>query len=384
MKECIIEFKDLNDSSEFLNARAPNFMIWTIYIIVSILFSTLIWTWFSKMDVVVKAQGVVRPNTFVSSVLNVNEGVIDTLNFYEGKKVSQGELLYRINSKALEMQLNTINTLTPKTVTQLEMLKKLDESITTDTSLFKDDEVEYSNKYLAYKLKAEQLKLNYTRLKNKYDYEKSLDQSFTTQNKLKDMETESKYAEIAMQKEKSETLSGIKAEIASKENDVLRLKEQYNEIKSKLDLSRVTAPIEGVVQIVRNCNVGDYIPSGMEVLRIIPDESMLNVEMSVNNKDIGLLKPGQEVKYRIWALSYKEYGMLEGNILKISGDVTSDQRSQSLLFYKVAGSIPASKLVGSQGKEGFVKIGMICDASIVVRRKRILYVLLEKLNFMSS
>jgi multidrug efflux pump subunit AcrA (membrane-fusion protein) len=94
MKECILEFKDLTDSREMLDAKAPNFMVWSIYVILSILFGALLWMWFSKMDIVVKAQGIVRPNTVVSSIVNVNDGIIKNLNFYEGKKVKIGVVLY--------------------------------------------------------------------------------------------------------------------------------------------------------------------------------------------------------------------------------------------------------------------------------------------------
>jgi HlyD family secretion protein len=384
MKECILEFKDLTDSREMLDAKAPNFMVWSIYVILSILFGALLWMWFSKMDIVVKAQGIVRPNTVVSSIVNVNDGIIKNLNFYEGKKVKKGDVLYKIDSKAIESQANFLSTIIPKMSKDLDMLYRLEKSIKTNTNLFKEDEIEYYNRYLTYKFKTEQSNVNTNRLNKKYEYEKSMELSFTTQSKLKDLETEYKYSELAMQKDRTETLANLKTEISNKENEFLKLKDQFNEVKSRLNMSKIVSPIDGVIQVVKNCNVGDYLGSGVEILRVIPNNALLNMEILVNNKDIGFLKVGQEVKYRLWALSYKEYGMIKGKITKISSDSSIDQKSGNSLYYRVEGTIPVIKLVNRSGNLGFVKIGMICDARIVQKRKRIFYLLLEKLDFMEN
>jgi HlyD family secretion protein len=266
----------------------------------------------------------------------------------------------------------------------LDMLYRLEKSIKTNTNLFKEDEIEYYNRYLTYKFKTEQSNVNTNRLNKKYEYEKSMELSFTTQSKLKDLETEYKYSELAMQKDRTETLANLKTEISNKENEFLKLKDQFNEVKSRLNMSKIVSPIDGVIQVVKNCNVGDYLGSGVEILRVIPNNALLNMEILVNNKDIGFLKVGQEVKYRLWALSYKEYGMIKGKITKISSDSSIDQKSGNSLYYRVEGTIPVIKLVNRSGNLGFVKIGMICDARIVQKRKRIFYLLLEKLDFMEN
>ena len=125
------------------------------------------------------------------------------------------------------------------------------------------------------------------------------------------------------------------------------------------------------------------MPSGIEVLRIIPEDGdRYKVEIMVQNKDISQLKIGQELKYRFLALPYKEYGTLEGEIKKISEDAVVNQ-GEANMAYRVEATIIGTELYDKNGKVTRVKPGMLCEVRVVVRQKKILYYVLEKLNFLS-
>jgi HlyD family secretion protein len=47
----------------------------------------------------------------------------------------------------------------------------------------------------------------------------------------------------------------------------------------------------------------------------------------------------------------------------------------------VEGSVAKLTLSDKKGVPAEIKVGMLCDARIVVKRKKILYIVLEKLDF---
>jgi HlyD family secretion protein len=90
------------------------------------------------------------------------------------------------------------------------------------------------------------------------------------------------------------------------------------------------------------------------------------MQILVNNKDIGELHTGDTVKYSFAALPYREYGQVSGKIKNISKDaLTNQQNGQS--FYTVEATVPDGKLVSNSGKQGEIKVGMLCEANIITK-----------------
>ncbi|QEK12907.1 hypothetical protein FQB35_11545 [Crassaminicella thermophila] len=75
------------------------------------------------------------------------------------------------------------------------------------------------------------------------------------------------------------------------------------------------------------------------------------------------------------ALPYKEYGELTGKITKIAEDVKPSKDNKS--FYLVEADI---ELVGYNDEKKKIKVGMVCEARIITKTKKILYYLLEKID----
>ncbi len=216
MKEHIIEFKDLTESKEFLKNKVPNFMIIFIYLILSILIIGLIWMWFSETDMMIKATGIVRPDKNVSTVINVNNGNIEKINYSDGKNVKKGDLLYIVDTNSLKLQKEITLKTEEDTKLKIEKLKRFEQSIKKEKNLFTEDEIEFYNRYMSYKLQKEQLNIDYTQAKRKHLQEESLGLKFTTKAKLNELKAKEKYAEINSNKNRSEALFTVKSEIIEK------------------------------------------------------------------------------------------------------------------------------------------------------------------------
>jgi HlyD family secretion protein len=64
---------------------------------------------------------------------------------------------------------------------------------------------------------------------------------------------------------------------------------------------------------------------------------MLRAEVWVRNDDIGFVRAGQPVKLKLATFAFQKYGMLEGEVLKLSADATEQPGAA------VANGTPAAK-----------------------------------------
>ncbi|MCK4259099.1 MAG: HlyD family efflux transporter periplasmic adaptor subunit [Halanaerobiales bacterium] len=380
MTQKIINLKDLSDSKEMLEAKEPNFIVIIIYFILILIIGLFTWMWFGELDITIKALGILRPAEKISVLRNINGGKLNEIHYYEGKLVKKSDILYKTDSTLINLEEESLSKEKIKVEKDLVTLKELEESIYKEENLLGEKEQDYYNHYLVFKYKYEHLTLLYNQAKKRYFDEKNLPPSFTTRNKLSELETEYIISRLSKDEYKRQKLIDVKNEIKSKENRLEQINKSLKGIKIQKEFNIVKAPISGVVQVMHDFNEGEYILAGKEILRIIPvNGNNFKVEMTVQNKDISQLEVGQKVKYNFLALSYKEYGTLEGEIMKISSDAIMEQGN---MVYKIESSINDRKLFNNKGEAYNIKPGMKCEIRIVVRKKKILYFILEKLNFL--
>lgn len=384
MRVKLIDYEDLTDSRELLNASEPSFFAFLIYFLCLLLVAAFVWSWLGEIDIVVKTAGIVRTIDNVSLIRNINEGIVIDLNYQEGQKVQKGDLLYVISNRFREIENESYLIQQRKILAEIEMLTKLEKSVLNRENYFRSDgrslENEYHNRFGAFQNKYQQLKSNYEKAQIDWVNGKKLGADLISKTELDRLERDYKYAELELDKYLNETIFNLKNELHTKKDQLLQINAKLNELTEYSQRSRVRTPISGVIQVIENFNQGDFIPEEVEVLRIVPDQERANLkmELTIANKDIGLIKTGQQVKYRFLALPFKEYGTLEGKIQVVAGDITGIHNS--VPSYRVEGSVEKVRLSDKKGVPAEIKVGMLCDARIVVKRKKILHIVLEKLD----
>ena len=129
MKDNLIDIRELSDSKELLLTN-PNPMFLILTIIISMLFIiSVIWMHVSKLDVYVKANGLVRTNEPPSELKVINGGRAQSVNISEGQYVYKGELLLSFDQQLLYRQ-KDMNSHNMETIeTEIEMLKLYRKSI---------------------------------------------------------------------------------------------------------------------------------------------------------------------------------------------------------------------------------------------------------------
>ncbi|MDR2360799.1 MAG: HlyD family secretion protein [Oscillospiraceae bacterium] len=189
--------------------------------------------------------------------------------------------------------------------------------------------------------------------------------------------------DTAAEKIKLDTLSAISDNLFSLKSNADTLKKELDAVRLAIEDASVIAPIDGIVNLYAEISVGDFVQGGTDIATIVPTEvGSYRIMAAVPNSDIADLAVGQTVNCRFAALPYDDYGELSGRIVKISSDARSDNQGQS--YYIVEADISGSVLYNKKGEVGEVKVGMTCEARIVTRSRKIIYRVLEKLNFINK
>jgi HlyD family secretion protein len=365
------------------NSNRYVFIKFLILLVLIIIILALLWVFYGRLDVIIKTNGIIKYQNNISTVYSIKGGILKDKVDDKKMKVKKGELLFEIKKgnilKRKEFLKKRIKT-NKKYVVELEEIK---EYLLSDRANFHEDFELLNNEIKSIKEKV----LFYT---------KKIDKKEKELLKFKELKnisiTEIDYLA------KKDNLSQLKFELKSMINekivefnnriiekrkiidkDILEIESINNDFKNY----RIKAPIAGRIEFINKYNIGDYIPAGKEVLKIIPSlESKYVVELIVKNKDILRIKKDDLIRYRISSYPYKEYGVARGKILKIDQDATNVDNKNYV--YKIKASINNYLTKGDKRKYVTYRNNMLTQASIVVDKRRIIYYLLEKLDFLNT
>ena len=118
-----------------------------------------------------------------------------------------------------------------------------------------------------------------------------------------------------------ETFISVNAQkLSDSEQKAEDLEQRLAKAAARLDHLTLRAPIAGVVQASIVSNVGQVVSSGQEVMRVVPENSGLEIEAYVLNKDIGFVKVGQEAAIKIESFPFARYGTVAAHVTRIARD----------------------------------------------------------------
>ncbi|MBN1409844.1 MAG: HlyD family efflux transporter periplasmic adaptor subunit [Spirochaetales bacterium] len=384
MKERIISYQELSDSRELLEAKPHRALTAFIYLLAALVVVALAWMWFGYLDVVVNATGVIRPLSSVSLVRNTVAGEIRDLSFENGDIVKKGDLLFVIDSAPFDIEKQSFETQLAEKIEKLQSLKLLKKSILEEKNAIPAGQLQYSQRYFAYRYHLEQLNINWLNAKEKYDRNNNMGPKFMAKVLIDESQADLTLKELELNRYKSETLYIVQQEINLEEESSKRLKEKLAVVNINIAECIKKSPITGRLQIVSEYNVGDYLPAGAEMLKVIPDDAnAFKIELMVPNKDIANIKAGVEVVYNFAALPNDEYDPIKGIITSIPEDIAKGINSSFSegFGYLVSGSLATTIVTDKKGNPVNLKAGMLCDARIIVSKRRILFYLLDTLDF---
>jgi multidrug resistance efflux pump len=377
MKEYLIQYNELSECNEILNAKEPNFIVIFIYLVLIIIIGLFLWIWLGEIEDVIIAQGYVLPNQDVSIIRNSVEGYVKENNCINGQNVKKGDLLYTIDCQSIITEKDNLQIQIEQTSHDIDMLARLERSVTENKNYINKRESAFYFRYLSYKTNYDRLYSKFIEAQNNYFRIKNLVPEIVTKENAENLENSYMLSQLDLDNLKSNTLLQIKNDVRNKQDELLKYQNQWSDDDQKIKLAKILAPIDGIVQVEQIINQGEFIPSGMEILKIVPAHNLnYRMDISVNNQNAGLVKVGQEVKYNLLALPYQDFGFATGKIIYKSKDVASSDT----MNYHIIGTIAETKLINKIGIEGKIQPGLQCEARIIVKKEKIILFLIEKLR----
>ena len=147
MKPIIMDMKEMSLSKEVYDKKPGLFFSIFIYGLLTLLLTALTWAYFGRLDIVIRAQGIIRPHAQTAVIINAIHGEVSGAFFYEGQRVYQGDILFAIDTFHLENdrrliieQLDTLNF-------ELESLKLFSDSIDAGENLINSFNEEASARF---------------------------------------------------------------------------------------------------------------------------------------------------------------------------------------------------------------------------------------------
>ena len=394
MRHKTVSVRDLSYCRSMLSTQAPGFISLFIIFLLLLIAAALCWMWWGRIDIIVRTRGIVRPQKTISVVCSPRSGLLEKINYFSGQQVEPGDELFKVNTGNLIEEKKYLEARIKKIKKEHKNLLLFKKSIIGEENLFVGNEIQnntgYEKRFLVYQNQKKKLYIKYQKADHDYHQEKLLSEAATTERRLQELKLERDLRELERTNFKRQKLAELKDQINRKTKELAEYRHRKKEVRDEIKLSTVQAPISGTVNIIQDFNRGEYITAGTETVKIIPREkSAYKIELVVNNEDIGKIEEGQKVRYRFEALPHREYGVSEGQIMSVGDDIAGRTalyepgKKQTELSYRAVADVEEIALTNKRGDRQEIKTGMTAEGRIIVDRRRILLLVLEKLDFIS-
>ncbi|MGN8097349.1 HlyD family type I secretion periplasmic adaptor subunit [Methylobacterium sp. 22177] len=116
--------------------------------------------------------------------------------------------------------------------------------------------------------------------------------------------------------------------LADAERQVDDLEQRLAKARARTEHMTLRAPLTGTVQASSLTTIGQVVMPGEELMRIVPDGSVLEVEAYLPNRDIGFVQPGQEATIKIESFPFTRYGTITGYVTRVASDAIPEPEAQ--------------------------------------------------------
>jgi membrane fusion protein, peptide pheromone/bacteriocin exporter len=371
-------FSDMKKTSVFFMLKPVSAIYFFIITILFMILTLFIWAIFAPMDEIVKASVIIRPNEVISSVKCVINGELIQKNYINNEIVKKGDLLLILDTtfyqKELEVNEKELNKTNDDIYTNEELLR----TIRTNKLVNYNSSDTYMN-CSSYLIEKETYEKKITEKENQVEREKNKPDSLIIPQNIKDLEYEISQErlnfEIWMRTKEMNEIE-TKKQLQSKK---INIESRIIELERLIKNSTIYASISGKISEIIEINTGDYVFSGEEILRIIPQNiDKLKADIYVDTSMVTKIKIGNSVKIKFAGLSPIQYGLLQTEISLIPPDSTL---IDGKIIFKLEADITNPVLYGKKDEEIRLIPGITGDCRIITLKTTVFKMILNKMDY---
>ena len=414
------QYIDMNECGELghlMRRRPPFFAHATVTLLAILITAALAWLMNSRANLVVIADGRVRPLDETHPVVTGEKfaaatgGRVAHVGYTQGQHVNKGDTLIRFDTTWLDRQIALREQTIANGVVELDRLRKLErdmdgrfqsklneahalvkqaEARLAEAQLRRDREIDLA------KLKVRQAEERLARIQKLTDRHAASPEELTNARTEVDLaKSHLAIAELPVDTTQVDVLQR-QADLVDREYRVqtqefaVQQDTKSGEVKAaRIELatlllerkqSVVTAPVPGIV-ITPEPKIGDVVPSGHTVAELAR-QGDLRLDVAIPAADVGHIRVGMPVRVKLEAYDYQDYGTLDGRVTFVSPDSVAAEP---------AGDTPAlpvftarvqldSDTVGRGNHTGQVKIGMAGRAEIYTEQRSLFTLLAKRID----
>lgn len=371
---------------------------WTLMVLVAV---AVAWAWAGSIDIIVTATGKVVPSGRTKTITSVEVAAVRALHVQEGQHVKAGDVLVDLDASAADADRDKASGDAVTSALEVARSKALLEAIdgsrepqmarlpgTTNAqwlaaqaglasqwrdfkaklSRFDDAITQYTADLPLVTRRAEDYKL----LAQGHDVSdhawiEKEQARIDLQGQLAEARNQRAALITQTRKEAHDVLDGAARRAAASEQDVRKAAEHSK-------LMALTTPVDGTVQQLAVHTIGAAVPAAQALMVIVPDDSHVEVEALLENKDVGFVTEGQAAEVKIEAYEYTKYGTIPAHVTHVSRDAIQDEKKG--LVYSVKVALDKPSLV-NDGKALPLDVGMATSVEIKTGSRRVIEYLLS-------
>ena len=353
----------------------PRLVLWILLALCAIAF---LWAAVGRLDIIAVAQGRIVPQSYLQIVQPAEQGIVKELLVREGDAVRAGQVLVRMDARLSEADIRTLrNELALRSLT----LRRIDAELAgkplvarkdDPPELFAQVDAQYRARRQAYldAVATEQSVLAKAEqdLKGAAEVQQKLAKMlplYREQEEAFDKLSKEGYAGRLMVLEKSRdriekeqdlkaqefTIASLRATIEQAHKRIAQLSSNYrrelqnervdveaqyarleqdaDKQSTRRELLELKAPQDGIVKDLATHTVGSVLSPGTVVMTLVPVNDPMQAEVWVTHDDAGFVAPKQPVKLKLATYPFQKYGMVAGEVKRVSPDASEVGESRS-------------------------------------------------------
>lgn len=406
-----------------------------LWLLISIIFIAILWSCIAKIDIIAVSQGKIVPIGNTKIIQSHIDGTIKSINVKDGTFVKKDDILIELEDQSIlaeqsllikKLEAETIKLRRSNSILEYidsgkiiepnyKDIKTVNHEIQKLLFLEEQKKLESSLKMLEDSL--DQKKYELTSIKNNIQhYKKTLDIMKDKARRIKilldkDMASKMEYLEfeekkireqneldtlISKEKQINSNIKEIKekielTKIENKKEHLLQVENSFNLINSineeinknevLLKYSKIKAPVSGIVQDLKFHTIGGVIEMAQETMKIVEENSDIEVETFILSKDIGFIKKGLPVEIKLDSFLFTKYGTIKGIVQNVAEDALTDEKLG--LVYKAKIKLEDKK-INIDGKFVSLSYGMGVITEIKTGKRTVLEYFLSPIMKISN
>lgn len=426
------------DETEFLPAvlalqdtplsPLPRVAMWSILLLLVL---TLLWACFGKIDIVAVASGKVILNGNSKVIQATDSARISQIHVRNGQLVKAGDILLTLDAEAAQADVNRLQKSLSSARLDVEQGQALEQAIVggkkpvlsqipqADLGMSVDAQQRVSSQYFEYQTKRTQLasliqqheaerqsvqaqiqsiqKTLPLIQQQESDYKGLIENNYLPRHTYLEKQRQRLELEgnLATQKSRLNELSaaiqttrnqqlGLDAETRRISRDAIQqgmlqsaqMEQDLVKATRQNRLMTITAPVSGTVQQLAVHTVGGVVTPAQALMVIVPKQDGMQVEATIENKDVGFVSVGQEAAVKVETFQFTKYGLLPAHVISISQDAINDEKRGPIFNAQIG--LDKSWLT-VDGKRVNLSPGMAVTVEVKTGKRRIIEYFLSPL-----